>query len=110
MILAAALLLLGGALDVRADTDVWVSALKHPRSNPDAAAQADAADCTRTVGPDLNGQPTPAAFKRCMATRGWRYGHTVRERTAREHTWIDPETGLTCRDILGGLGSSCSNF
>ena len=30
--------------------------------------------------------------------------------TADLYRWIDPETGLTCRDILGGLGSSCSNF
>jgi hypothetical protein len=102
--------LLGGVLGAHADTVIWVNALKHPRKHPNAAAQVDAEYCTRMVGPDLNGQPTPARFKRCMASRGWRYGHTVRQRTAPEHTWIDPETGLTCRDILGGLGSSCSNF
>jgi len=105
--LAAALLLMG-ALAAHADTDHWVNTLKHPRTNPDAAAQADAASCTRLVGPNLNGRPTPAAFKRCMAARGWRLDYT--ERTPRAKTWIDPETGLTCRDILGGLGSSCSNF
>jgi hypothetical protein len=25
-------------------------------------------------------------------------------------TWIDPDTGLTCHDILNGFGSECSNF
>jgi hypothetical protein len=107
MILAVAVLV-GGVLGAQADTDVWVNALKQPRPDPNAAAQIDADYCTRMAGPDLNGKPTPAKFKRCMAARGWRYGHTTR--TAPEHTWIDPDTGLTCRDILGGLGSSCSNF
>jgi hypothetical protein len=109
MILAT-VLLFGSALGAHADKDIWVSSLKHPRKNPNAAAQVDADYCTQTVGPNLNGRPTPVRFKRCMASRGWRYNHTERQRTAREHTWIDPETGLTCRDILGGLGSSCSNF
>jgi hypothetical protein len=27
-----------------------------------------------------------------------------------EKTWIDPDTGLTCHEILNGLGSECSNF
>jgi hypothetical protein len=109
MILAV-VLLAGGVLGAQADTDVWVSSLKQPRHDPNAAANIDADYCSRTVGPDLNGQPTPAKFKRCMASRGWRFGHTTRERAPREHTWIDPETGLTCRDILGGFGSACSNF
>ena len=106
----AVILLVGGVLGAQADTDVWVNALKQPRHDPNAAAQVDADYCARMVGLDLNGQPTPAGFKRCMASRGWRFGHTRRERTTTEHTWIDPETGLTCRDILGGLGSACSNF
>jgi hypothetical protein len=107
MTLAAALLL-AGALIAHADTDHWVNTLKHPRADPGAAAQADAAYCERKVGPDLNGRPTPVRFKRCMASRGWRLDYT--EHTPRVKTWIDPETGLTCHDILGGLGSSCSNF
>ena len=109
-VMLAMVLLVGGVLGAQADTDIWVDVLKHPRSDPNAAAQVDADYCTRTVGPDLNGKPTPAKFKRCMASRGRRFGHTTREHTPPEHTWIDPDTGLTCRDILGGLGSSCSNF
>jgi hypothetical protein len=106
----AMVLLVGGVLAAQADTDIWVNAQKRPRNDTNAAAQVDADYCTRMVGPDLNGEPTPAKFKRCMASRAWRYGHTTRERTTPAHTWIDPETGLTCRDILGGFGSSCSNF
>jgi hypothetical protein len=109
-LILAMVLLGGGVLGAQADKDIWVSALKQPRDDPNAAAQIDADYCTRMVGPDLNGKPTPAGFKRCMASRGWRYGHTIQQRATPEHTWIDPETGLTCRDILGGLGSSCSNF
>jgi hypothetical protein len=43
----------------------------------------------------------------------WPYTHTVKHKQARSHkTWIDPDTGLTCHDIVvfGIVGSSCSNF
>lgn len=106
----AAVLLFGGALGAQADTDHWTSTLKYPPADPDFAAKIDAQYCTQMVGPDLNGRPTPLVFKRCMASRGWRFQYTTRERTPREKTWIDPDTGLTCHDILGGFGSSCSNF
>jgi hypothetical protein len=105
-----AMLLLGSALGAQADTDHWVNTGKYPRPDPDTAARIDADYCTQMVGPDLNGRPTPLAFKRCMASHGWRYQYTTRERAPREKTWIDPDTGLTCHDILGGLGSECSNF
>ena len=104
----AAVLLLGGALAAQADTDHWVNTQKQPRADANFAAQSDADYCTQTVGPDLNGRPTPLAFKRCMASRGWRLSYTTR--TKPEKTWIDPDTGLTCHDILGGFGSECSNF
>ena len=52
--------------------------------------------------------PTSAAYKQCMLSRGWRYQFVKREPAAK--TWIDPDTGLTCHDILGGFGSECSNF
>jgi hypothetical protein len=38
----------------------------------------------------------------------WRYQSVKREPAPQ--TWIDPDTGLTCHDILGGFGSECSNF
>jgi hypothetical protein len=103
-----AVLLLGGALAAQADTDHWVNTLKQPRADANFAAQNDADYCTQTVGPDYNGRPTSAAFKRCMASRGWRLDFTTRSKP--EKTWIDPDTGLTCHDILGGFGSECSNF
>jgi hypothetical protein len=104
----AALVLLGGVVAAQADMDHWVNTQKQPRFDVNRAAQIDAEACSQIAGPDLNGRPTSPAFKRCMATRGWRLGYT--ERTKPEQTWIDPNTGLTCHDILGGLGSSCSNF
>jgi hypothetical protein len=104
----AVVLLLGGAVAAQADMDHWVHTQKQPRFDANTAAQTDADYCTQTVGPVLNGHPTSPAFKRCMASRGWRLSYITR--TKPEKTWIDPDTGLTCHDILGGLGSACSNF
>jgi hypothetical protein len=94
-------LLLGGALSAHADTSVYTS--KYPRS--DADLQAAAQYCDLRFGQVKNGELTPSQYKTCMLSRGWRYQHTTREKT-----WIDPDTGDTCHDILGGLGSSCGNF
>jgi hypothetical protein len=52
--------------------------------------------------------PTSAAYKQCMLSRGWRYQSVKREPAPK--TWINPDTGLTCHDILDGFGSECSNF
>jgi hypothetical protein len=96
-------LLLGGGLAAHADTSHYTNLLKQPRG--DDVLHADAQYCSQRIGPDLNGVPVSAAYKRCMRSRGWRYDSTQVEKT-----WIDPDTGLTCHDILGGFGSSCSNF
>jgi hypothetical protein len=106
----AALVLLGSVVAAHADTNHWVNTLKQPRFDVNTAAQIDGEYCNQTVGPDFNGRPTSAAFKRCMASRGWRLSYTSRQRTQPDQTWIDPDTGLTCHDILGGFGSVCSNF
>ena len=66
----AAAILVGGAVGAYADVNTWHDITKHPRG--DAALQADAQYCTRLVGHDRNGEPTPPAFKRCMLSRGWR--------------------------------------
>jgi hypothetical protein len=98
----AAILLLNGALGAHADTSTYYS-IGGPRT--DDALQLAGHYCDQRLGPVKNGAVTSAAYKKCMAGQGWRYGHTTRE-----HTWIDPDTGDTCHDILGGLGSSCGNF
>ncbi len=101
----AILVLAASAAGADADTDHWTSTLKHPPAGQARSAAIDGDYCNQVAGPNLNGRPTPPAFKRCMASRGWRYQGTTREKT-----WIDPDTGLTCHDILDGFGSACSNF
>jgi hypothetical protein len=94
-------LLLGGGFTAHADTSTYTS--KIPRSDADLQAAGDY--CDQMLGPVHNGEITPPRYKQCMLSRGWRYQSTTRERT-----WIDPDTGDTCHDILGGIGSSCGNF
>lgn len=96
-------LLLGSGLAAHADMSHYTNMFKSPRG--DDALHADAEYCSERVGPDRNGVPVSAAYKRCMRGRGWRYDYTKVERT-----WIDPDSGLTCRAILNGFGSECSNF
>jgi hypothetical protein len=105
MVLIAALLL-GTGLNAQADTVTYHNVLKQPRN--DDQLHEDGYSCDGSVGPDRNGAPTSAAYKQCMLSRGWRYQSVKREPAPQ--TWIDPDTGLTCHDILGGFGSECSNF
>jgi hypothetical protein len=110
MILAAALLL-GGALGAQADIDTWVNVAKYPRG--DDALQVDARYCEQQVGQNTNGKPTSRRFKQCMAGRGWRFDHSTYQHVAPERTWIDPDTGLLCKDLKASNGSAfgsyCSN-
>ena len=99
-------MLLGAAISAHADTSVYTS--KTPRSDTDL--QAAGSTCDKRLGPVMNGEITPARYRQCMLSQGWRYQSTARVRTPPVHTWIDPDTGDTCHDILGGLGSSCGNF
>jgi hypothetical protein len=109
MIVAAAVLL-GSALNAQADIDTWVNIAKYPCG--DDALQVDAHSCEQSVGQNTNGKPTSRRFKQCMADRGWRFDHSTYQHAAPEHTWIDPDTGLLCKQIkvFGNVnGSYCSN-
>ena len=77
------LLLLGGALNAHADSDVYDNITKQPRG--DETLQADTNYCSQTLGAPQNVRPTPAAYKHCMLTRGWRYRSRGPRSRARRH-------------------------
>jgi hypothetical protein len=109
------ILLLCGALNVEAAgrTEVYRDLIRpngHPRS--DAIHDADLNLCYARTGADRN-RPDTASFKSCMRTRGYRYVGSQVRHAPRERMWVDPDTGLTCKDMRGSdgtvYGSHCSN-
>jgi hypothetical protein len=102
-IILSTLMAFGTVVGAHADTSTYYWRGKGEWS--DAQLQAAAQLCDQRYGVVKNGATTSARYKKCMVQQGWTYGHTTREQT-----WIDPATGDTCHDILGGAGSSCGNF
>ena len=103
IVLAAALLIAAGVA-AHADVDHFTNL--HKQSRGDDVLNVDAQSCRDQTGqPNYNGSPMYPSYVRCMRGRGWRFDYTKVEKT-----WIDPDTGDTCHEILGGAGSSCGNI
>ena len=105
--LALALVLL--STPALADQTIWNDVTRQHRD--DSLLHQDGQACDAQVGPDGNGTPTTPAYKRCMRSHGWVLQRVIKEPP--EKTWIDPDTGDTCRDLkLNGtvIGSECGNM
>ena len=74
-----------------ADSSTWNDITRQHRD--DAALNADGHICDAQVGPDV----VTKAYRRCMRAHGWALQRVIREPP--EKTWIDPDTGDTCRDL-----------
>ena len=112
-IVLVAMILLGSVLGAHADHDVYDNITKHPRG--DDVLQADTMSCTMMLGAPQNGVPTSRTYKNCMLGHGWRFNHTVHERSLRRRPgdlYPDPDDpGMMCRSYTaGGISQTdCSN-
>ena len=84
----AALLVLGSSLAAQADNDVYHDTTGRDRSED--VLHADMSSCSARVGPQRNGVPTSAAYKRCMRGRGWAW----------EKTQVEPGSAVCRATVL----------
>lgn len=83
---------------------VWKDATG--RNRDDDVLNADAAACQAPLPSGAVLRPPGPEYQSCMRARGWRFVSS-----SGPSYWKDPRhEGMMCHDILGGLGSSCSNF
>jgi hypothetical protein len=94
-IILAVALALSTVAGAHADTSTYTWLGKGPLN--DAQLQAAAQVCDQQYGVVQNGAITSANYKRCMQKQGWRY-----RSTAREKSYIDPDSGMSCHDEGGG--------
>jgi hypothetical protein len=77
----------------------------------DTVLQADTRRCAK-----IDAEYESSEFKQCMLGRGWRFAYTHQGpggSQARGKTWQEIDDSgvlVTCRSILGGFGSVCTNF
>jgi hypothetical protein len=83
------LLLLGGALNAQADSDIYSNTTRHRRS--DAVLQADTSYCSEQLGATKEGMAPSRDYRDCMLARGWRYSHSIRERARSDGMYPDPD-------------------
>jgi hypothetical protein len=78
----------------------------------EAVLQTDTRRCAGRTRADYESEE----FKQCMLGRGWQFTYTKHapvSSSGHEQTWKEVDDSgvlLTCRGILGGFGSVCTNF
>ena len=93
-IILAGLFALSTVAGAHADTSTYVWQGKGQWS--DGELQGAAQVCDQRYGVVENGAVTSGNYKRCMLKQGWKY-----QSTAREKTFIDPDSGMSCHDEGG---------
>jgi hypothetical protein len=92
-----------------ADQTIWNDVTRQHRD--DSVLNQDGEACDAQLGPIAQGTSPSRAYQRCMRAHGWLFQRRIKQ--APEKTWIDPDTGDTCRDLkVNGtvIGSECGNM
>jgi hypothetical protein len=113
-LMAAGLIVLGTAFCAHADDTTWKDITRQNRS--EAALQEAGHACDLQAGPDENGKPTPAAYKKCMRGYGWILTRTVRTSRRRESGVTvydkdspDPSVGWHTENGMRVCSHDCDN-